>query len=82
MCFIIDHVCLVPKGGGDPSDVCNHRPTSLLSNLDKVFERLAFKHLFNHLYDNYILTSFQSGFIPEDFSTNQLTFLYNTFARH
>ena len=52
-----------------------------MSNLDKVFERLVFKHLFNHLRDNNILTSFQSGFIPGDSTTNQLTFLYNTFCQ-
>ena len=81
VCFKIAHVCPVPKGGGDPSDVCNYRPISVLSNLDKVFERLVFKHLFNHLRDNNILTSFQSGFIPGDSTTNQLTFLYNTFCQ-
>ena len=54
------------------------RPISLLSNLDKIFERLVFKHLFNHLRDNNILISFQSGFIPGDSTTNQLSFLYNT----
>ena len=26
--------------GGDPSEISNYRPTSLLSNLDKAFERL------------------------------------------
>ena len=79
--FKIAHVCPVPKGGGDASNVCNYRPISLLSNLDKVFERLVFKHLFNQLRDNNILTSFQSGFIPGDSTTNQLTFLYNTFCQ-
>ena len=79
--FKIAHVCPVPKGGDDASNVCNYRPISLLSNLDKVFERLVFKHLFNHLRDNNILTSFQSGFIPGDSTTNQLTFLYNTFCQ-
>ena len=81
--FKIAHVCPVhaPKGGGDASNVCNYRPISLLSNLDKVFDRLVFKHVFNHLRDNNILPSFQSGFIPEDSTTNQLTFLFNTFCQ-
>ena len=59
--FKIAHVCPVPKGGGDASNVCNvcnYRPISLMSNLDKVFERLVSKHLFNHLRDNNILTYF------------------------
>ena len=55
--------------------------SSLLSNLNKVFEILVFESLFNHLCDNNILTSFQSGFIPGDSTTNQLTFLYNTFCQ-
>ena len=38
-------------------------------------------NLFNHLRDNDILTSFQSGFIPGDSNTDQLTFLYNTFCQ-
>ena len=81
VCFKIAHVCPVSKGDGDPSDVCNYRPISLLSNLEKVFERLVFKPLFNHLRDNNILTSFQSGFITGDSTTNQLTFLYNIFCQ-
>ena len=40
-----------------------------------------FKHLYNHLLDNNILTAFQSGFIPGDSTTNQLTFLYDAFCR-
>ena len=59
----------------------NHRPVSLLNAESKVFERLVFKHLFNHLRDNNILTPLQSGFIPGDSTVNQLTFLYNTFCR-
>ena len=52
----------------------------------KVFERLVFKYLFNHLRDNNLLSSLQSGFpsysfIPGDSKVNQLTFLYNTFCQ-
>ena len=42
----------------------------------KVFERFVFKYLFNHLRDNNLLSSLQSGFIP-----GELTFLYNTFCQ-
>ena len=70
----------IPKKG-DLSLLTNHRPVSLLNSESKVFERLVFKHLFNHLSDNNILTPLQSGFLPGDSTVNQLTFLYNTFCR-
>ena len=74
------HVCAVFKKG-DPAIVSNYRPISLLSNIDKVLERLVFKHVYNFLLDNNFLTSFQSGFIPGDSTVNQLTFIYNTFCK-
>ena len=39
-----------------------------------------FKHLFNNLQNNNILSSLQSGFIPGDSTVNQLTYLYHTFC--
>ena len=56
-------------------------PISLLNAEAKVFERLVFKYLFNHLCDNNLLSSLQSGCIPGDSTVNQLTFLYNTFCQ-
>ena len=78
--FKESHVVPVPKGG-DTSDVGNHRPISLLSNIDKTLERLVFKYLYNHFRDNNIITPFQSGFTPGDSPVNQLTYLYNTFCQ-
>ena len=66
---------------GNLSIVSNYRPISLLNVGDKLFERLMFKYLFNHLPDNNLLSSLQSGFIPGDSTRNQLTFLYNTFCQ-
>ena len=40
-----------------------------------------FKYLFNHLRDNNLLSSLQSGFIPGDSTINQLTFLFNIFCQ-
>ena len=66
----------------DPFFVSNYRPISLLNSEAKVFERLVLKYLFNHLRDNDLLSSFQSGFIPGNSTVNQLTlFLYNTFCQ-
>ena len=73
------NVSPVPKKG-DLSVLSNYRTISLLNTPSKVFERLVFKHLFNHFRDNNILTSLQSGFIPGDSTVNQLTYLYNTFC--
>ena len=47
----------------------------------KVFERLIFKHLFNHLQENSFLTSLLSGFMPGDSIVNQITLLYNIFCQ-
>ena len=63
------------------SIISNYRPISLLNSESKVFERLAFKYLFNHFQDNNLLSSLQSGFLPRDSTINQLTFLYNTFCQ-
>ena len=73
------NICPIHKKD-DPSLVSNlYRLISLLNS--EVFERLVFKHLYNHLRDNNALSSLQSGFIPEDFNANQLTFLYDTFCQ-
>ena len=73
------NVCPVPKAG-DPSWVFNYRPILLLNSETKVLERLVLKYLSNHLRDNNILSSLQSGFLPGDSTVNRLTFLYNTFC--
>ena len=90
LCFLLNHslslgifpetwkdamVCAIYKKG-DMSSVSNYRPISLLSCLEKVAERAVFKHLYNHLHENSILTPLQSGFIPGDSPTNQLTYLH------
>ena len=67
------NICPIPKKG-DLSLLTNHRPVSLLNSESKVFERVVFKHLYNHLRDNNILTPLQSGFIPGDSTVHQLTF--------
>ena len=75
----LSHVTPIPKSG-DLSLVSNYRPIALLSNIDKVFERAVFKHLYNHLLENSILTPYQSGFTPGDSTINQMTFLYDSFC--
>ena len=66
---------------GDPKRAINNRPISLLNTIEKVFETIILKHVYNHLINNKILTSFQSGFLPGDSTTNQLTYIYDTFCK-
>ena len=74
------HVCPVSKGG-DVSPLSNNRPISLLKSIDKTFERIVFKYLYNHFHDNDILAPLQSGFISGDSTVNKLAFLYDTFCK-
>ena len=50
-------------------------PFSLLPIFAKMFEKIIFMNLYNHLVRNQRLTSHQSGFRPEDFVTNKLIYL-------
>ena len=43
-------------------------------------ERCLYKHTYNSLRDNNLITKFRSGFTPGDSTTNQLIDIYNTFA--
>ena len=72
------NVCPIHKKC-DRSIPSNYRPISLLNSESKLFERLVFKYLYNHLHENNLLSSLQSGFIPGDSTVNQLTYVCNTF---
>ena len=64
-----------------PSNLKNYRPISLISILAKVMERLVYKHIYNYLIDNNLITSHQSGFTPGDSAVNQLLYITNEFDR-
>ena len=76
----IANVCAIYKKGGR-SLPSNYRPVSLLSTIEKVFERIVFKHVFNFLKRTNFFTPFQSGFLPVDSTVNQLVSLYDTFVK-
>ena len=65
----------------DPSLLNNYRPISLLSLVGKLLERVIFKHVYNYLLDNNIITVKQSGFKPGDSSSCQLSHLYHLFCK-
>ena len=62
---------------GERTKPANHSPVSLLSNVGKVFERVLFKHIYNHLYINNLLYKYQSGFLPGHSTTLQLIDIYH-----
>ena len=55
--------------------VKNYRPISLLPLFAKIFERILFSNMYNHLISINLITKNQSGFRPGDSVTNQLIFL-------
>ena len=65
----------------DPSLVNNYRPISLLNILGKVMERCVFKHVYNYLQSNSIISQLQSGFQPRDSTINQLLDVSNQFGK-
>ena len=54
----------------DPSDIINHRPISLLRTVGKVLENIVHKYVFNFLEDHIVLTTLQSGVIPQHVDIN------------
>ena len=45
--------------------------------MGKVFERILFKQIYNHLYINNLLYNYQSGFLPGHSTTLQLIDIYH-----
>ena len=69
-------MCPILKSG-DASLPSNYRPVSLLNNIEKILERIIFKHVYNYLKDNDFFTPWQSGFMPGDSTVNQVDCLYH-----
>jgi hypothetical protein len=65
---------------GEKSNMNNYRPVSLLSCVSKIMEKIVFKHLYNYIKDNNLISPHQSGFQPGDSTVNQLSYLYHTFC--
>jgi hypothetical protein len=59
----------------------NYRPVSLLAILAKVFEKVVFKYLFKHFQDNFLISIWQSGFLPGVSTVTQLVEMYNAFCQ-
>ena len=61
--------------------VKNYRPISLLPICAKIFKKVLFKHLYNYLQTNNLITKMKSDFRPGDSTTNQLIDFVNEIQR-
>lgn len=67
---------------GDKEQCNNYRPISLLSCVGKLFERCVYKHVYNYLISNNIITSAQSGFQTGDSTVYQLLSIYDNLCQN
>ena len=62
---------------GDPSDVSNYRPISLLSNFSKILEKIVSNRLEKYLANNNIITDCQFGFRKKHATVHPMSLLLN-----
>ena len=79
-CWKRAHVTPIFKKG-NKQECGNYRPISLLSCIGKVLEKYVQSHVFSYLMENNLLTTAQSGFIPQDSTVYQLTSIYDDFCK-
>jgi len=61
---------VIPIHKGGQADLCtNYRPISLLSPINKIFEKLLYTRLYSYLDENKLLTDYQYGFRNFGYST-------------
>ena len=65
----------------DASLPSTYRPVSLLNDIEKILERIIFKHIYNYLKDNDFFTPWQSCFMPGDSTVNDVACLYNHISK-
>jgi hypothetical protein len=60
---------------GDTYSMSNYRPISILTAFSKIFERIIYTRIINHIHLNNILTPYQFGF-RKHYSTDQAIFFF------
>jgi hypothetical protein len=65
---------------GNRASVSNYRPVSLLNIITKVFEKIIYKHIYNHFLDTNTISQYQSGFLPGKSTISQLCELYHNLS--
>ena len=74
-CLKIVKVIPVFKNKGSPLEVTNYRPISLLSNIDKIFEKIVHSRLTSFLNANNVLFNKQFGFRSKHSTSHALVSL-------
>ena len=72
------HIIPVFKCKGSSSDVKSYRPISLLPSMSKVFEKIVYNRIYEHLIFNNILTDRQSGYRQNHGTYTQLLYLIHS----
>ena len=54
---------------------------SLLCILGKILERIVFKYVFNHFRENFLISIWQSGFLPGSSTVTQLIEMHHQFCK-
>ena len=66
---------------GDPLECSNYRPISLLSNFNKIFEKVIFQRPYSFLTKNNLISSKQFDF-QQNFSTNHaMSVMYDNLSK-
>ena len=66
---------------GCKQNKCNYRPISLIPIFGKIFEKLLFDVIYDHLSKHELITPHQSGFRPGEFTINQLLLITHNIYR-
>ena len=61
----------------DKSILKNYRPVSILSSVGKIMERILFNVLFEYFQSNFLISLWQSGFIPGHSTVTHLVEMYH-----
>jgi len=73
-------VLAFPKPGKSQTSPANYRPISLLSVLSKIYEKIIYSQLMQHLETNKIIINEQFGFRPRHSTVSQLMRITQHFA--
>jgi len=79
-CLKITEVIPVFKKG-DALKATNYRPISILSQFDKIFEKLLCSRIYNHLKEHNLLSKKQFGFRQNSSTTYAVTSIYENLLR-